>query len=266
MIAFLRDKRELNRSLRLVKGYLRDPIDVDIKVETKTYKKRLIATALQIAVVIAFAVFLKQPLILMALPLLILGPSLIKKRAQQTKARKFEKDYTALLLSLASAIRTGLDPLMALTSAEKIFPGDSELRNQLKQLNLNIQSGHKEEEAILSFAADIDHPDIKLFRTAFLLARREGSSLSECLQRLAKVTRQRQSFRRKAKAAVAMQRLSTFGIALCTAFVVIVQLIGNKDSVHSTLANPTGQYILGFGCTLVLTGIIWMLFMTKTRA
>ena len=186
--------------------------------------------------------------------------SLASKRAQ-----KFEKDYTALLISLASAIRTGQDPILALSESGYLFDQKAEISNQLLQFKEDIDSGLPEEKAIKRFARSIAHPDIDLFRQAMILSRREGSSLSHCLQRLAKVVRQRQSFRRKVKVSVAMQKLSAYGIAGCTVVIGLIQYTANPDALKEALVHPIGSILLFSGVGLVLVGLVWMRLMVTSR-
>ncbi len=186
-------------------------------------------------------------------------------RDRERSALSFERDYPALLLSLASGVRTGLDPFSALCKTQELFSEGSEMKQQLIGLSLAVERGASEEEAVRGFAADIAHPDLKLFRTAFILARKEGASLAESLQRLARVTRQRQSFRRKVKAAVAMQKLSAIGIGLCTLVIATIQAGTNPAALQTALHDPTGSRVLTAGLLLVLTGLFWMFSLTRSK-
>lgn len=181
------------------------------------------------------------------------------------RAENFERDYPAFLLSLASSVRTGMDPLAAMIASEKLFDPDSEIRRELFKFKSGIERGKSEVQTIQEFAASIRHPDIQLFRTGYLLARREGSSLAECLQRLAKVTRQRQSFRRKVKGAVAMQRLSAFGIGACAVLICAIQGLGNPKIITDALSHPLGMRLMITGVSLILVGLLWMIKMTRAH-
>jgi len=183
----------------------------------------------------------------------------------QRKVQSFEKDFTALLVSLASAVRTGLDPLSALLSAEDLFPPTSQVRQELLKLKHDIDEGKPEEDALRDFAREIPHPDIALFRSAILLARREGSSLSSCLQRLAKVTRQRQSFRRKVRAAIALQKLSSIAIVMCAVTVLVVQFVANPKLLTDAMQHPLGRKALYAGLTAMAIGLVWILRITHHR-
>jgi Flp pilus assembly protein TadB len=212
------------------------------------------------------ASLLMSNLIPMLLALGILGFQYLQlKRRVFQRAEAFEKDYPAMLLSLASAIRTGLDPLVALLQSEKLFGEKSVLRVELKNLKEAIDRGEAEEPALRALGSTIEHPDIRLFTTAFILARREGSSLAACLQRLTRVTRQRQSFRRKMRAAVAMQRLSSFGIAGCTLVIGVIQALANPQSFKEAFNDPVGIKAFSLGIFLIGAGLLWMIRMTRAK-
>lgn len=186
------------------------------------------------------------------------GGSLFFRRRSKKRAQNFEKDYPALLVSLASAVRSGMDPVVALKNAECLFPAESEVAKATARFRSLIESGVDEDDAIMRFASDISHPDIDLFRSSFILARAQGSSLGDCLHRLARVTRQRQSFRRKTRAAVAMQKLSAIGIAGCAVLICLIQFVSNSEALEKTISHPVGFKILICGAALIVAGLIWM--------
>ena len=218
-----------------------------------------------VGISLALLVVFRNPLGLVGFCLAALLPFLWLKRRVFQRAEAFERDYPAMLLSLSSSIRTGLDPLVALQRTTDLFPTTSEVGKELRGLCRNIEKGLTEEEAVRGFGQSIQHPDIRLFQTAFLLARREGSSLSACLQRLVKVTRNRQSFRRKMRGAVAMQKLSAIGIAGCAFAIVCIQAVTNFEAIRLSLQHPVGSKMLAGGAALMLLGLGWMLKMSKAR-
>lgn len=196
-------------------------------------------------------------------PLLLGAGYFFIRHRQWERIFLFERDYPAFLLALASSIRTGLDPLIAFSGSQQMFGRESVLGREIQRTSEAIESGVEEERAFLDFAKSINHPDIKLLRVALVLSRRQGASLGACLQRLARVTRQRQSFRRKIRGAVAMQRLSAFGIAGCTAIVGVIQVTSNPAVIQVAWAHPTGGLVLFAGLSLVAGGLIWMIIMSR---
>lgn len=189
---------------------------------------------------------------------------LLDHRAMK-RAENFERDYPAFLLSLGSAVRTGLDPIVAFCRVGELFHENGELRKCLYCSKEEMERGTPEDEVLKRFALSIPHPDINLFRTAFILSRKHGSSISSCLERLVRVTRQRQSFRRKISAAVALQKLSSIGILLCAVAIGCMQIMTNPAAFHDSLAHPMGIRMLAAGALLMFVGVGWMLRLTKRR-
>ena len=181
------------------------------------------------------------------------------------RALSFEQDYPAFLLALASGVRTGLDPLVAMLRSVELFPVKSEIRRELELCRERIERGDQEDQVIFRFGENVNHPDVRLFRTAFVLARREGSSLSEALQRLTKVTRQRQSFRRKIRSAVALQKMSAIGIGMCAVLIGGIHATANPELIKTTLNHPDGPKLLTIGAVLIVGGLIWMMRMSKGK-
>lgn len=204
--------------------------------------------------------------IFMLLAGIVMGAALVPVyRLRRRRIEKFDRDFAAFLLSLASSVRTGLDPLSALMLSARTFSSDSQIRYEIGEVERALTAGDSEERAIHAFGADVAHPDIPLFTTALILSRREGASLGESLQRLARVTRQRQSFRRKVQTALAMQKLSAFGIALSAIALTLIQGATNPQAVSIAINHPIGSKALYVGVLFMGLGLLWMLRMTKTR-
>ncbi len=239
---------------------------IDPSIHTGSQQKKLfLSIVIKSLVVLAIAIFLKSTLpifLILTLPVL---ERLKSKRKIFKRAEAFERDYTALLLSLASSVRTGMDPMAALSKSATLFSSKSVVKEELETLNGDIERGVNEENIIRGFAQSVAHPDIDLFRSALILARKEGSSLGECLQRLAKVTRQRQSFRRKISSAVAMQKMSAMGVAACVILIGAIQFSSNKEGVLMALRDPVGIKMFIVGIALVFGGLWYMLRLGTTR-
>ncbi len=186
-------------------------------------------------------------------------------RRRFNRMESFEGDYPTLLIALASSVRAGHDPLVAMISAAELFSAESPLGAELRRFAGAIEAGSEDDVAIRDFGRSIGHPDVVLLRNAYLIARREGASLGESLHRLARVTRQRQSFRRKMRAAVAMQRLSAIGIAGCAVVIGVFQVTTNPHGVSLALSDPRGFWALCAGGMLMCAGLFWMAYLVRAR-
>jgi Flp pilus assembly protein TadB len=174
-----------------------------------------------------------------------------------------ERDLPPLLTSIASSVRAGIDPMKALGDAAQQFPEESPLKRELSEFRAGLTRGGDEVELIDSFCARFGHTDVELFKRCLVLSRAHGSSLAEPLHRVVKVVRQRQSFRRKTRAALAMHRMSAVGIAGCAVLIGMMQMTVNRNGIEIALANPVGLMFLIGGATLVTAGVAWMLSMGR---
>ena len=177
------------------------------------------------------------------------------------RRQSIDRDLPALLTSVASSVRAGLDPLQALLEAREYFPADSVLVEEIERIKRGIAAGDEECALIEGFLSSFHHPDGELFKRCLLLSRRHGSSLAEPLHRVTRVVRQRQSFRRKTTAALAMHRMSAVGIAVCAVFIGAVQVIMNVQAVVAAFHHPVGGSFLIGGVTMILIGVVWMMSM-----
>ena len=177
--------------------------------------------------------------------------------------RDIERDLPALLTSVASSVRAGMDPLAAVIGAREYLPKGSIVIKELEKLRHALSEGRDEEMVLEEFLAMYRNQEGELFKRCLILSRRHGGSLAESLHRVTKVARQRQSFRRKTRAALAMHRMSGIGIALCAGAMGALQLTMNPRSVDLAISHSVGGKLLILGATLMALGIIWMMLMGR---
>jgi Flp pilus assembly protein TadB len=184
-------------------------------------------------------------------------------RKEKKRHSAIERDLPALLTSVASSVRAGIDPLRAISDAEEYFPADSPFVSEVRLFKQRIAAGDDEFDAIEQFLADEDHTDVELFKRCILLSRRHGSSLADPLHRVVRVVRQRQSFKRKTRAALAMHRMSAIGIALCAILIAVMQAAMNSKGVALAFEKTAGVVLLSVGGVLIAAGVGWMLCMGR---
>ena len=202
----------------------------------------------------------------MAAVLLVIGISFMFLRLwRKAQAHRWaiDRDLPALLMSIASSVRAGIDPLSALISARDYFPKETILVREVEKVRERLSQGEDEEEVIERFLAVYASQEGELFKRCLILSRRHGSSLAEPLHRITRVVRQRQSFRRKVKAALAMHRMSAIGIALCAVAMGALQYGMNPHAVELATHHPVGSKLLMAGVGLIVTGVVWMMMMGR---
>ncbi len=182
-----------------------------------------------------------------------------ERRAIRQRVQSVERDLPALLTSVASSVRAGIDPLVALAEAREFLPSDSALTPELELFHRSLMAGGNEDEVIDSLFRDVTTADIELFKGCLRLSRKHGSSLAEPLHRVTRVVRQRQSFRRKTRAALAMHRMSAVGISLCAALIAIMQIFTNRTGIQLVFEHSLGSKLLIAGGTFIVIGVVWMM-------
>ena len=180
-------------------------------------------------------------------------------RVVSHRRQEIERDLPALLTTVASSVRAGIDPLVAVATAREYFPATSTLGRELEQFHRAVQAGAREEALIAGFCDSIRHPDLPLFRACLAFSRRQGSSLAEPLHRVTRVLRQRQSFRRKTRGALVMHRMSSIGIVMCAVFIGAMQAAVNMEAIKQALVHPVGSKVLLAGVVLIAGGVCWMM-------
>lgn len=181
------------------------------------------------------------------------------------EALAFERDYPTFLLSLASSVRAGLDPLTAILTTREVFPPTSPINHEIARTEALIIEGEPELSALERFAENVPHPDLPLFRATLAIAVREGGPIGPSLERLARVTRRRQAFRQRARGAVAMQRLSAFGIVGSAISILVFQLTTARTQIIQALSHPIGSIAYLLGGFFLISGISWLLLLTRSR-
>jgi Flp pilus assembly protein TadB len=189
----------------------------------------------------------------------------VSRWSRRSKRRRaaLERDLPALLTSVASSVRAGVDPLSAIANCDQYLPSDSPFREEARLFKERLRAGEDEFLAIESFLGDDNCSEVELFKRCLVLSRQHGSSLAEPLHRVVRVIRQRQSFRRKTRAALAMHRMSAIGIALCAALIAVMQGVMNARGVALAFTKTAGVILISFGGVLILSGVFWMLSMGK---
>lgn len=185
-------------------------------------------------------------------------------RKQHISTKRFLDDLVALLQSLAAAIRSGMDPILALERCGSSLGEHSYLAKEVALLiNKMTDEAVPLHSALKLFANEINDPCLDLFKHALKLAHDDGASISTCLQRLSRVTRQRQSFDRKVKSALAMQKLSTIGLLACASMMLMTQALTNFEAITRVFSNPLSLLVMTIGLILLFSGGLMMAMLAK---
>jgi tight adherence protein B len=186
-------------------------------------------------------------------------------RAIKARFNAFDKDYPQFLQSLVGLLKTGMNPMTAISASCQGLEPSCAVRAECELMLERLRYGVNENQSIGSFGEDVLHPEIELFVQALLLSRQVGGVLSDTLERLSRQVRRRQYFRAQAEASVGMQRGSIWFILGVMIFLEIYLVIVAPNIVFDSLHDDVGWQVWQGGGLVILVGNIWVRMVTKIK-
>lgn len=210
----------------------------------------------------AFLGWLLRPLGFVAisamLGALLLGsfPYIVISSKRNKRMSQFEEQLPEALDFLGRSMRAGhaFSVSLEMLGAESPDPMGQEFRTLFNEQNL----GAPLEIALGNFARRVPLLDVKLFVSSVLLQRQTGGNLSEVLQRLANLVRERFRLRGQIKAASAHGRMTRAVLtALPIVMVFALQFVA-PGYLPSMLADPDGKWMVLFAVLAQVAGYMVM--------
>jgi tight adherence protein B len=203
------------------------------------------------------AMALRQPL---AAPIVgalgAFAPFAWLKHKRSTRLRKFEEQFPEALDVLSRAIRAGHAFQTALGMAADEMPGPvgPEMKKTFDQQNYGLPL----KDALNELAERINILDVKFFVTAVLIQRDTGGNLSEILDNLAHVVRERFKILRQVRVHTAHGRFTGYVLLALPAFLAIALSFINPEHMQLLFRERIGQMMLMGAMTLQAIGYIWI--------
>jgi len=202
--------------------------------------------------------FLLFPFASQAAGLLLLGslPYLYVSHQRRSRLREIEEEFPEALDFLARAMRSGhaFSISLEMLGEESPEPLAKEIRTTFNEQNL----GAPLETALLNLVRRVPLVDVRFFTSAVLLQRQTGGNLSEILNRLSYVIRERFRLRGHVRAASAHGRL-TAGVLTCLPIVTMIGLSFVAPGYLQSMAHdPDGRYLIAGAIVAMVAGYIVM--------
>jgi tight adherence protein B len=188
-------------------------------------------------------------------------PNLVVAILSRRRFTRLHAQLPDILMILASSIRSGHSFLQALdmVAKESGEPGSSEFARLVAEIRL----GRPMEEAMLAMSDRVGSPDFEWAVMAVNIQREVGGNLTELLDGIADMLRERETLRRQVDVLAAEGRLS---IGILTALPVLLMLylaIANPDYLDLLFSTRIGVILLSAAGGLLVIGFLWMRRMIK---
>ena len=166
----------------------------------------------------------------------------------------FEELFPDAISLMARALRAGhaLTATLSLVADETPEPVKSEFRALYEQHNYGLPM----QQVLRTFAKRIPMMDVQFFATAVLTQRETGGNLSEVLDNLAGVMRDRFRVRRQLQVLTAQGRITGWFLAAIPIAVGIGMYMLDPVQMMAFIADPTGFKLLLTALFLEVVGVV----------
>lgn len=203
------------------------------------------------------AMFIRQPFAGPAVGALgAFAPFAWLKQKRSTRLKRFEEQFPEALDVLSRAIRAGhaFQTALGMAADELPSPVGPELKKTFDQQNFGLPL----REALNELAHRVAILDVRFFVTAVLIQRETGGNLSEILDNLAHVVRERFKIQRQVRVHTAHGRFTGYVLLTLPAFLAVALSFLNPDHMQLLFREHMGQMMLVGAMVLQGVGYLWI--------
>ena len=183
-------------------------------------------------------------------------PVLVLRKRRRDRLHKFEERFPEALDLISRAIRAGhaFSAGLKMAADELDDPVGPEFRETFDEQNFGLPL----KDALNHLSDRVPILDVRFFATAVLIQRETGGNLSEILDNLAHVVRERFKILREVQVHTAHGRLTGYVLGALPAVLVVALLFINPDQVNLLFRERMGQMMLTAAIVLQIIGYVWI--------
>jgi tight adherence protein B len=177
-------------------------------------------------------------------------------RRRSARQKRFEEMFPEALDLLARAIRAGhaFQTALGMVADELGDPVGPEFRKTFDQQNYGLPL----RDALNEMAARVSILDVRFFVTAVLIQRDTGGNLSEILENLAHVVRERFKIKRQIRVHTAHGRFTGYVLLALPAALAIALTFINPEHMNLLFRERMGQTMLIGALVMQTIGFFWI--------
>jgi tight adherence protein B len=205
----------------------------------------------------ALAAVLREPVGM--IPGFLLGaaiPFVVLLRKRTVRIRRFEEQFPEALDMLSRAIKAGhaFTTAMGMVADEGQDPIGPEFRKTFDEQNFGLPL----KDALNNLAMRVGLLDVRFFVTAVLIQRETGGNLSEILENLAYVVRERFKILRQVRVYTAHGRMTGYVLMALPAFLAVALKFINPEHMDLLFTNHYGRLMLCGVVVMQTIGYLWI--------
>jgi tight adherence protein B len=210
-----------------------------------------------IAVAFVAATFVRQPFApAVGLAFGLVLPLLFFKHRRSKRMKKFEEQFPEALDLLSRALRAGhaFQTALGMAGDELLEPVGPEFKKTFDQQNFGLPL----KDALTQLSERVPLLDVRFFVTAVVIQRETGGNLSEILDNLAHVVRERFKIQRQIRVHTAHGRFTAWVLLGLPAVLAIMLFRINPDQMRVMIDERMGQMMLAGALVLQTIGYFWI--------
>jgi tight adherence protein B len=170
--------------------------------------------------------------------------------------RKFEEEFPEALDLIARALKAGhaFATGLKMVADEMEEPVGPEFRKTFDEQNFGLPM----KDALENLTERIPSLDVRFFATAVLIQRETGGNLSEILENLAHVVRERFKILRQVRVYTAHGRMTGYVLLALPAVLCIALSFINPDHMNLLFRERMGQMLLMTALIMQAIGYFWI--------
>jgi tight adherence protein B len=184
----------------------------------------------------------------------VLIPYKILVRKSKKRVEKFEQQLPGALDLLARSLKAGHAFPSGLQQVAKEMPDP--LGKEFSLVYSEFSHGMDLNSALLSLCKRINLKDLNFFTTAVLIQRETGGNLTDILEKIAVLIRERFQLRNQIKALTAEGRMSGLILVLLPPVLLVVMMFINPTYQSTLISNPMGRIMSGTAVMMQLLGML----------
>ena len=183
-------------------------------------------------------------------------PFVVLMRKRTVRLRRFEEQFPEALDLLSRAIKAGhaFQTAMGMVAEEGAEPMGPEFRKTFEEQNYGLPL----KDALNNLAIRMPLLDVRFFVTAVLIQRETGGNLSEILDNLAYVVRERFKILRQVRVYTAHGRMTGYVLLALPAFLAVALMFINPDHMNILFRERMGQMLLMTAIVMQTIGYVWI--------
>jgi tight adherence protein B len=172
------------------------------------------------------------------------------------RIRKFEETFPEALDLVSRALKAGhaFATGLKMVADEMEEPVGPEFRKTFDEQNFGLPL----KDALANLTERIPILDVRFFATAVLIQRETGGNLSEILENLAHVVRERFKILRQVRVYTAHGRLTGYVLLALPAFLGVALMFINPEHMQLLFQHPIGHMLLIAAVIMQTVGYFWI--------